>query len=190
MNTLRDFQCVGQDLFTGRLNNSHSGNMSVRIERMIAITRTGSMLHRLEYTDIIETLLEGEDSQTVKASRELPVHRAIYMGTKAQAIVHAHPPHVVALSMISDHIQPIDAEGRYYFPEGVCVLTVKDAVGSEEVAAGIVPLFAKRPLAVVRGHGTFAIGADLEECLHWTSSLDNSAQIILLNKRFCFPSKL
>ena len=187
MNDLRAFQRVGQDLFVTRLNNSHSGNMSVRQNRMTVITRTGSMLHRLEHSDLIETLLEGEDANTTLASRELPIHRAIYTGTGAEAIVHAHPPHVVALSFRCDLITPIDAEGTYYFPRGVPVVTVRNAVGSDEVARVVPPVLRDCPIAVVRGHGTFAIGPDLETCLHWTSSLDNIARIILLARGCACP---
>lgn len=181
---LRSFQVVGEELFRARLNNSHSGNMSVRMNRMIAITRTGSLLHRLGHRDIVETTLVGDDAETPRASRELPVHRAIYLGTRAESIVHAHPPHIVTLSFFSDWIKPIDAEGIYYYPDGIPVISVKQAVGSDEVAAAVTPILLKYPIVVVRGHGSFATGADLDEGLHWTSSLDNVAQIILLSRMY------
>ncbi|MBF0545900.1 MAG: aldolase [Candidatus Riflebacteria bacterium] len=183
-NDLRAFQNAGRDLFLGGLNNTHSGNMSARLNRMIVITRTGSMLHRLEHGDLIETLLDGEDSNTKLASRELPVHRAIYKSTKTDAVIHAHCPFAVALSLYKDHIQPIDIEGCYYFPNGIPVLAVKEAVGSTELAEAISPLLLNNKIVVVRGHGTFSTGVDLEECLHWTSCLDNIAKIILLADQY------
>ncbi len=182
MNVLRDFQQVGADLFAARLNNTHSGNLSLRLNRMLAITRTGSMLHRLGHNDVVETLIDGDDLETPRASREIPVHRAIYRATGAQAVVHAHPPHVIALSLLVDRIMPLDGEGRYYFPNGIPILTVDNPVGSEEVARGLPPLLKTSPIVVVRGHGTFAFGTDLESGLHWTSSLDNIAQIVLLSR--------
>ena len=181
-NDLKAFQNAGRDLFLGGMNNTHSGNMSARLNRMLVITRTGSMLHRIEHGDLIETLIEGEDSNTKLASRELPVHRGIYRGTKAEAIVHAHCPHAVALSFYTDNIKPVDVEGAYYFPNGIPVLSVKNAVGSDELAAALPPLLQNNSIVVVKGHGTFSIGSDLEECLHWTSCLDNIAKIILLTK--------
>ena len=181
MTLLRDFQTVGHDLFVAQLNNSHSGNMSVRNNRMMAITRSGSMLHRLEYDDIIETLIDGEDSQTSKASRERPVHRAIYLQTQAQAIVHAHPPHLIAISMFVDKFMPVDAEGGYFFSKGVPVIEVTNAIASEEVAGKVSPLLRQFPIVVVRGHGTFAAGATLEEGFHYTSSLEHSARIAFLH---------
>lgn len=183
MTNLRDFQLVGQDLYASGLNNSHSGNMSVRCNRMMAITRSGSMLHRLEYSDIIETLIDGEDSQTTLASRERPVHRAIYLQTGAEAIVHAHPPHLIALSLHCQNFLPIDAEGRYFFARGVPVIEVVNAIASEEVAARVVPVLREFPIVIVRGHGTFAIGHSLEDGFHYTSSLEHSARIAFINNQ-------
>ncbi len=181
MNVLREFQKTGADLFTAGLNNSHSGNLSVRLGRTLAITRTGSMLHRLDYADIVETTLDGDDAETRRASREIPVHRAIYRGTTHDAIVHAHPAHVIALSLSLDLIRPVDAEGAYSFPNGVPVVTVRNAIASEEVGAVVTPLLRTCPLVVVRGHGSFAVGATLEDGLHWTSSLEHSARILCLH---------
>lgn len=174
---LRDFQTIGHDLFVAGLNNSHSGNLSVRLNRMMAITRSGSMLHRLDYSDLVETAIDEEDSQSAKASRERPVHCAIYRGTSAQAIVHAHPPQLIAMSFIVDKFTPIDAEGRYFFPDGIPVIEVANAIASEEVATKITPLFREFPIVIVRGHGTFAVGNTLEEGFHYTSSLEHSARI-------------
>lgn len=183
MTILRDFQTIGQDLFASGLNNSHSGNMSVRDNRMMAITRSGSMLHRLEYSDIIETLIDGEDAQTALASRERPVHRAIYLQTGAGAIVHAHPPTLVALSLHCKNFMPIDAEGQYFFKRGVPVIEVVNAIASEEVASKVVPVLREFPLVIVRGHGTFAIGDCLEDGFHYTSSLEHSARIAFINNQ-------
>jgi L-fuculose-phosphate aldolase len=181
MNVLRAFQTTGADLFAAGLNNSHSGNLSVRLGRTLAITRTGAMLHRLDHADIVETALDHDDAQTRRASRELPVHRAIYRGTAHDAIVHAHPPHVIALSLSLDRIRPVDAEGTYYFPQGVPVVAVRNPIASEEVGAVVAPLLRTCPLVVVRGHGTFAVGSTLEDGLHWTTSLEHSARILCLH---------
>lgn len=177
MTLLRDFQTVGQDLFAGQLNNSHSGNMSVRNNRMMAITRSGAMLHRLDFSDIIETLIDGEDGQSLLASRERPVHRAIYLQTSAQAIVHAHPPCLIALSLHCNSFMPVDAEGSYFFKNGIPVVEVVNAIASEEVAGKVSPLLRQYPVVIVRGHGTFAVGATLEDGYHYTSSLEHSARI-------------
>lgn len=184
MSNLRDFQRTGEDLYVGHMNNTHSGNLSMKENRIMHISRTGAMLHRLEYSDIIETLIDGEDSNTIYASREIPVHRSIYKNTDAEAIVHAHPPCLIAISSKIDNVKPIDVEGAYYFKQGVPILSVENAIASDEVAAKITPLFRIAPIVIVKGHGTFSIGKDLEEALHWTSSLEHSAKILLFRNEF------
>ena len=190
MSFLRAFQQTGYDLFAQGMNNTHSGNLSMRNNRMMTITRSGSMLHRLEFDDLIETLIKGEDSQTARVSREIPVHRSIYNHTNANAIAHSHPPHIIALSLLTDCIIPIDAEGAYFFGRGINVTRVNNPIASEEVGEKILAELEKYPLAIVKGHGVFATGKDLEECLHWTSSLEHSAKIILLNNQFAINSNL
>lgn len=182
MNELRLFQQIGADLFFARLNNSHSGNLSIRLNRMMVITRSGAMLHRLEYDDIVETAIDHDDCETARASRESGVHKAIYSATNAGAIVHAHPPAVTAISIIQDRIDPLDAEGRFFFPNGIPILRVGQAIASDEVAVKLPFLLKDFPIAIVKGHGTFAIGDSLDVALHWTSCLENIAQIAIYCK--------
>ena len=130
---LEQFQAIGRDLFVAGVISSHGGNLSVRMGDRILITRRGSMLARLEERDIIETGLEENDANVMLASTEINVHRAIYQGTAAQAIVHAHPPYAIARSLMCDEIVPIDSEGSYLLHK-VPVVHTELTAGSKEVA--------------------------------------------------------
>lgn len=176
---LFEFRRAGEDLFRQGCNNSHSGNMSIREGGSILITRTGAQLGRLGWDDLVETAFHYEDAAVRRASMELVVHRAIYGGTPATAIIHAHPPHAVALSFGLEAIRPVDAEGRYYMPE-VPVLAVNQAISSAEVAAALPALLRRSPVVVVRGHGSFAAAPTLERCLLLTSSLENACKVMFL----------
>jgi len=57
---------------------------------------------------------------------------------------------------------------------------VRDGVGSEETVR-LLPSFlnGENVVAVVKGHGSFAIGQNLEEAYKYTSSLENSCKIIV-----------
>jgi len=103
---LSQFQTIGHDLFARGLVSSSSGNLSIKLGERIIITRRGSRLGCLEEHDLIETGLDKDDRSTPLASTELAVHRAIYRETPALAIVHAHPPHYVALSLVETEIIP------------------------------------------------------------------------------------
>ncbi|MDD4767973.1 MAG: aldolase [Desulfotomaculaceae bacterium] len=178
---LKDFQRVGRELFLAGLNNSHSGNLSLRREDRIVITRKGSMLGCLEEKDLIETALTGNDENTNLASTEICVHRAIFQGTSALAIVHAHPVHAISLSLLADEIIPLDAEGAYLLDK-IPVLDAKCAIGSPEVEEKIPALLRNHKIALVRGHGSFASGQTLEEAYHWTSCLENVCRIIYITR--------
>lgn len=184
---LNAFRQVGNDLFVAGLNNSHSGNLSIRLnEDQMVITRTGCMLHHIDHPDLITTAIKHDDYQTIKASRELPVHRSIYLHTNAKAIVHAHSPHIVAVSLSGKHIENnrlmlIDAEGQYYFPAGIPVIEAQNAIASNEVAELVIPAFKESKIVIVKGHGVFSIGENLEEAYHWVTGIEHSTKILLLS---------
>jgi hypothetical protein len=52
-----------------------------------------------------------------KASSETPMHLAVYGGTDAQAIVHVHPPMVLAFSLTHESFMPVSFEEKYTIGE-------------------------------------------------------------------------
>ena len=174
---------MGRDLFLRGLISSHAGNISIRSGKRLIITRTGSMLGHLEKQDLVETGIEADDEATPLASIELAVHRAIYKETPAQAVVHAHPPHAIALSLAGKEILPIDSEGAISL-EKVPVLGWGARVQPGELAEDIAQALRERSVIMVHGHGSFAMGSSLEEAYRWTSTLEGSCRIICLYRSF------
>ena len=72
-----EFRDIGRDIYLGQLTSSHGGNMSVRIGNRIIIKRRGAQLGRLKREDFVETSLNSHDSEIMRASTELIVHRTI-----------------------------------------------------------------------------------------------------------------
>ncbi|HNY11270.1 MAG TPA: class II aldolase/adducin family protein [Candidatus Wallbacteria bacterium] len=175
------FKLFGREMFLMGINNSHSGNMSTcdRERREITITRSGAMLGNIQMKDLVYTTTHENNFTDKIASRELIVHRAIYSATKKTAIIHSHPTSVIAVSLKNDFIKPIDVEGSYYFPDGVKVISAQTAVASAEVAAKIAPLLETEKIVVVRGHGTFAACATLEECFLYTTTLEFACRTLI-----------
>ncbi|MFZ5646450.1 MAG: aldolase, partial [Bacillota bacterium] len=178
---LKIFQQIGRDLFEAGLNSSHSGNISVRFGDRIIITRRGSMLGHIQEGDLIETGLEKNDSHITLASTEIRVHRSIYKKTPALAIVHAHPPHAIALSLLEDQIIPVDSEGAYLLHK-IPVVRAEHTIGSSELEELLPEALKEYKVAMVRGHGSFAVGQLPEEAYQWTSSLEHSSRIIFLTR--------
>jgi L-fuculose-phosphate aldolase len=161
-------RAAGRMLWEAGLISSHGGNMSVRLpDGGLLITRTGSMLGRLGEGDLVTVAADG--SSDGEPSMDAPVHRAVYAATGAGAVVHAHPRYAIALSLVLDGLEPADAEGKLRL--GI-VPVVK--------AEGIAEALRTSPVALARGHGSYAGGRDIWQALQWTSVLEESAQVLWL----------
>ncbi len=175
---LSQFQTIGRELSTRGLVTSHSGNLSVRFDERLVITRRGSMLGSLTEQDLIETGINKNDRMTPLASSELGVHRAIYRATRAQAVVHAHPPHATALSLVEKEIVPRDEWQDVIgtVPVVGWGLDVKPGSLGEEIADAL----KNRHVVIVYGHGCFAVGQLLEEAFSFTTVLEEAAKVLCL----------
>ncbi len=178
---LSQFQTIGQDLVSRGLISSHSGNMSIRLGERIIITRRGSMLGCLQEHDLIETGLSKNDRSTPLASAELAAHRTIYQQTAALAIVHAHPPYAVALSLVETEIVPNCVEGLSMVGT-VPVLGWNMKVKPGGLADIIAQALKQRRIVMIHGHGSFAVGQLLEEAYSYTTTLEEGCRIICLLK--------
>jgi L-fuculose-phosphate aldolase len=179
---LSGFQTVGGDLYSRGMVSMHGGNLSVRQGANLCITRSGSRLGYLDHSDLIETGIDKDDSNTTLASSELAVHRAIYRNTPFAAVVHCHPVHAVALSFVSDKILPRDEAGKLFIPVvpviGFGVEPVPGAF-AQEIAEGL----NSYPLVMVHGHGSFARGMTLAEAYVIAELLEISSRILHLLKK-------
>ena len=147
----------------------------------MVVTRRGSNLGDLGENDLIETGINKNDRFTPLASVELPVHRAIYRETPAQAIIHAHPPHSVALSLVETEILPNPSESSSLV-ERVPVLGWHTEIKPGGLAEIIARTLKECQVIMVHGHGSFAIGQLLEEAHSYTTILEQSCQVLCLLK--------
>jgi len=176
---LSQFQSVGQDLFTQGLVSATSGDLSIRLGDRLIITRRGSRLGCLQENDLIETGTTKNDRSTPLASTELTVHRTIYQQTSALAVVHAHPPHAVALSLTDTEIVPSDTEGVVMMGR-IPVLGWHMKVRPGGLANIIAQALKQYRIVMVHGHGSFAVGQLLEEAYSFTTTLEESCRVICL----------
>lgn len=178
------FRDIGRDLFLRGLVSSHGGNMSVRRGDRILITRHGAMLGRLAESDLVEVGLAEEEAGGAEPSFDLPTHRAIYRSTPAQAILHAHPPHALALSMLEDEMVLVELEASYHLKR-IPVLKFRVTEHyTKEAQAAIPQALHSHIIVMVRGHGTYSVGSSLEEAYRWTSTLEENCRIVYLMGSF------
>lgn len=172
--TYKQFKIVGKVLTDHRYNTSHSGNISMRAGGKILIKRRGAMLGFLEPEDIIETDLYKADSGIMLSSTETDVHRQIYLNTDAMAVIHAHNPFCVILSLIEDEITCLDAEGIYSYRK-IPIIEVENPAGPTDAAREVPKVLKDYPIAVVRAHGVFAKGNTLYDALQNVTGAEQSA---------------
>ncbi len=172
---LREMQEVGRDLYRLALVTSHGGNLSVRAGHEMWITGTGTMLGRLEARHI-SLVRPGGSHEGPPPSSDTVLHATVYAVSGAQAVVHAHPRHAIALTFENDSFVPGDLEGQLFLKEVPVI-----APGPLQVER-IAHALESRPAVVLRGHGAFARGATLWEALHWVTALEESAHIAWLRE--------
>ena len=173
---------VGRDLAARGLVTSHGGNLSVRRPAGGAlITGTGTMLGRLAASGIVAVAPDGTlvNEDAAAPSSNTAIHLAIYRAHPgAGAVLHAHPPHAIARSLVteSDSLHPANFEAQLLLGAGVPIVTVVDHAAPEAVATAL----GRCPIVIVRGHGTFAMARDLWQALNYTTALEEAAQILVL----------
>ncbi|MDX1454206.1 MAG: class II aldolase/adducin family protein [Gammaproteobacteria bacterium] len=156
------------------LNDSHSGNASVRDGDTVWVTPTGCCADTLEANDLIACGMDGSVGES--ASLDGPMHVKVYQkNPEATAVLHTHNPHTVALTMNGKAFKPIDFEGQYYFPE-VPVINAGYAEYVEKSADLISDALASNKAVVYRGHGVYVQGKTLDLAYKWACSLELSAR--------------
>jgi len=176
---LSHFQTIGSDLYTRGMVSMHGGNLSVRQDQKLVITRSGSRLGYLTEPDMIETYVDKDDENTKKASSELGVHRAIYQNTPFTAIVHSHPIHATAMSFMGEMLLTQDEAGKLFIPKVPVI-----GFGKEPVPGGfpneIAEALKTHAIVLVHQHGSFARGMSIEEAFVYTELLEISCRILYM----------
>jgi len=201
----RRFRTVGSALMRVNLNNTHSGNISCRDPHdpdRFYVTSAGSPCGNLAVRDIVRVRFddmrwEGPE----RPSSEANTHRRVLRLPGVNACVHCHSIASTLLGFESPQepifllrpdtqtaepedclFQPVDLWGAGLVGP-VTVGTYQRTVGSAEMEERIPGYLRQAPLTIVMGHGPFARGESLEECLHHLSVLENSAAVVIALRR-------
>lgn len=160
------------------LNDSHSGNASVRDGDAAWLTPTGCSGDTLEAADLLRCALGAPPPPG--ASLDAPLHLAVYAARpEARAVLHSHGPHTIAMTLGGGDFRPEDFEGRYYFPV-VPVLDIPAELYTVRSPGEVAAMLAAHRVCVVRGHGVYAAAESLDLAYKWTCSLESSARIAWL----------
>jgi L-fuculose-phosphate aldolase len=165
----------GKLLFERRLISGWGGNLSCRVSKNnFLITGQHAPLGFLAPTDLVRLKSDGQPARKGRrASSETPMHLAVYAGTDAQAIVHVHPPVVLAFSLTHDSFAPLSYEEKYTIGKvPVIAQDTPTVTKPEEVVAAL----KYNPIVIIKGHGTVAIGKNFLEAFLYTDLLEEAVQ--------------
>ncbi len=171
---------VGRLLFEEHLVSARAGNLSISFCEQLYITRTGSNLGSLSAEDIIRLPLKSRTILDDRASVELEIHREIILRTGKKAVVHAHPPATVMVSLESNTLELPDYEGSLLLGK----IPVIDQEKSISLKERIADILSEGKVVILRRHGVFSADDSLYQAYSHISVLEHSCQFILeINRR-------
>jgi L-fuculose-phosphate aldolase len=155
---------TGRRMITEKLVEGTAGNISIRVDDLVAISPTTIPYEKIEATDVCVVDLEGnvvESDGRRRPSSEVPMHLSIYRNTEARAIVHHHGLRSAALSTVFDVVPAI----HYYTVQLGGALRVADyaCFGSDRLAETVLRALENRNAALMQNHGAVAYGDTLEQ---------------------------
>jgi L-fuculose-phosphate aldolase len=162
------------------LNDSHSGNGSVRLGDQFLVTKTGACADTIKTSELVHCKFNTPLPKN--ASLDARIHRSIYQkNSNVGAVLHAHNPYTLALTLQSKQFCPVDFEGKLYFGD-LEVIECEEEHYLDVMPERISESLKNQPVAIVQSHGIYAAADDLELAYKWLCSLEQSAKIKWLAK--------
>lgn len=133
------------------------GNLSVRDENgHIWVSPSGGDKGNLQHEDVLEILPDGTVIGMKPASLETPIHLEILkVRPDIKAVLHAHSPAAVALSIVHEIPQTMLYPGLANIAGDIKV-AIYGAPGSDTLAANVAKVFREgNDVAILENHGLF-----------------------------------
>ena len=163
------------------LNDSHSGNASVRDGETIWVTPTGACADTLTADNLIACHIDGTIGNG--ASLDATMHIAVYQkNPQTTCVLHSHGPYTVAMTFNGKDFVPPDFEGQYYF-KTIPVLNIAYGDYLTDAPAQVSSVLSRHPMTVVRGHGVYAQAESINLAYKWSCSLEQSAKTTWLARQ-------
>ena len=170
---------IGKRLYLKNLTVATSGNISIKTDKCIYITASGSSLGALKKEDIVLTDLDGNEISQGKASSEKKLHVAIYrLRPEINAIIHTHPVYLTSFASCHKALkEPIMSENILYFED---IPVAKYAMpSSDELVKNTIKHLKKRDVVMMANHGAIAIASSLEDAFAKIETAEYYAQVTL-----------
>ena len=174
----------GRSLFERGLTFGGSGNLSVRLDDGWLMTPTNVALDRLDPARLSKLDTEGRFVSGDPPTKESFLHIAMYRErATAQAVVHLHSTHSVAVSCLADVnaedvLPPITA--YYVMRVGSLPLVPYYPPGDRDLAEAVRKLAGKHRAVLLANHGPVVAGTSLDAAVGAIEELEETAKLFLL----------
>ena len=161
------------------------GNVSCRtLTGNFRITPSGRSKRNLDPDDIVEMDAKGNSlSKNLNPSGEKLMHLKIYQKChKARSVIHAHPPHAIAWSLIRPKLRylPTDSLSEVILACGKIPIAEFATPGSVEMGEALEELIPKHRVLILSHHGALSWGESLEEAYRGMERVEHVAKILYL----------
>ena len=161
------------------------GNVSLRTgDDRVLITPAGFAKGQLNADDLVEITLAGEQiGGKHRASSELGLHLAAYRARPdVRAVVHAHPVHATAFTLVGESI-PDGVLAELMYTVGTVALAPYVQPGTDAVGRTLEPILLQHDVVLLAHHGAVALGRTLQEAQFAMESLEHGARMIHLARQ-------
>jgi ribulose-5-phosphate 4-epimerase/fuculose-1-phosphate aldolase len=175
---------LGRSLFERGLTHGSTGNLSVRIDAGWLMTPTGTSLGDLDPGRLSLLDAAGRHVGGDAPTKEHFLHRAMYgERPSANAIVHLHSTHSVAVSVLAD-VDPEDVlpplTAYYAMRIGALPLVPYFAPGDRALAGAVAAHAARHHAVLLANHGPVVAGTSLSAAGDAIEELEATAKLYLL----------
>lgn len=177
----KQLQAAGRYMMDNQLAWGNAGNISARTaDDRFLVTSSGTYLGELDKDDFVEcTFGGGRDPENRKASKEVPMHQAVYeKRSEIQAVLHASPFYstMVACSNLA-----IPSE---WFVEAMYYLERTERVpyhhpGSDALGKAVAEKAAKANILLLENHGVLVFDTSVKEARMALQTLEYTCRMMV-----------
>jgi L-fuculose-phosphate aldolase len=155
-----------------------AGNVSLRVDDLVAVTPTGAVLAEITAEDITVVDLAGDIiAGDYAPTSELGLHLDIYRTYSTQAIVHTHAPKSTAIACVLDELPVIHYQQLHL--GGPTPVVPFHPFGTTELADAVRNALPGKNAALLANHGAVTHGATLDQAVEYTLLLEWACALYL-----------
>lgn len=172
---------AGRAMMANELAWGTSGNISARVDAdMMLVSASGTALGAMQAGDFVRVRVsDGSYEGARRPSKEVPMHRGIYLARDDARVVLHSSPHYTTLLACSE--EPIPSElfiETMYYLERIAWVDYAHP-GSTELGASVQHAAASAEVIMMRNHGVILFDHSFEEALLRLRTLEMTCRMIV-----------